>query len=70
MKTRVKKEDIPSYIDEHIPYRLNSLRAYDIYLKSRTAKEYREESERNKCYWESEFLEPALKFQYSLVEVY
>ncbi|WP_148041900.1 hypothetical protein [Hanamia caeni] len=53
------------YLNEEIPYRLNSLMAWDLYFSRRRAKTYEQESENKKCYWESEFLQPA--FEISIV---
>ena len=53
------------YLKKHIPYRLNSLMAWDIYISRRTANNYEAESENKKCYWQSEFLQPA--FEISIV---
>jgi hypothetical protein len=61
MKTRVEAKYRTDYLKEHIPYRLNSLRAYDIYILKRTAERCEDEEPENKCYWKSEFLEPALE---------
>ena len=53
------------YLNKELPYRLNSLMAWDLYFSRRSAKTYEEESENKKCYWESEFLQPA--FEISIV---
>jgi hypothetical protein len=53
------------YLKKHIPYRLNSLMAWDIYISRRTTSNYEEENENKKCYWQSEFLQPA--FEISIV---
>ncbi len=59
-------DQISEYLNEHLPYRLNSLRAWDLYISRREAQTYEEEDKSKKCYWEKEFLEPAFKFQLSL----
>lgn len=66
-KSRVNLSDSEKqkYLTEHLPYRLNSLRAYDVYIKRRKASNYKKELPSLKCYWESEFLEPA--FEVSIV---
>ena len=53
------------YLNKHIPYRLNSLMAWNINVSRRSANNYEEENENKKCYWESEFLQPA--FEISIV---
>lgn len=54
-------EQQAEYLQKHIPYRLNSLMAWDIYNLRRRAKKYEEEEKDRKCYWESELLNPALE---------
>ena len=58
-------DQISEYLNEHLPYRLNSLRAWDLYISRREAQTYEEEDKSKKCYWEKEFLEPA--FEISIV---
>lgn len=53
------------YLQKHIPYRLNSLMAWDIYILRRGNKKYEDAAPNKKCYFESEFLEPA--FEISIV---
>ncbi|NQU86511.1 MAG: hypothetical protein HQ541_12190 [Mariniphaga sp.] len=53
------------YLDKHIPYRLNSLRAWDLYKLRRKAIEYDKEEDQRKCNWQSEYLDPA--FEISIV---
>lgn len=50
-----------AYLQDHLPYRLNSLRAWDIYFKRRKSTLYENEEQGLKCYWESELLQPALE---------
>jgi hypothetical protein len=57
----LNQSQIDEYLNEHLPYRLNSLRAWDIYVLRRKAKEYKNEPNRTKCYWEGEQLQPALE---------
>lgn len=52
---------IKEYLEDHLPYRLNSLRVWDLYLSRRKAKNYEEEEEKLKCYWEGELLQPSLE---------
>src|SRR5690349_14031437 len=58
---KLAQTEIDDYLQKHLPYRLNGLRAYDLYISRRTTNNYRDEEQRRKCYWESEFLEPALE---------
>lgn len=53
------------YLEKYIPYRLNTLMAWDLYISRRQANEYKDEAKDRKCYWESEFLDPA--FEISIV---
>lgn len=53
------------YLQKHIPYRLNSLRAWDIYILRREAKKIDDEKDIQKCYFLSELLEPA--FEISII---
>ena len=53
------------YLNEHIPYRLNSLRAWDLYITKRRSNSYEEESDDRKCNWESHYLDPA--FEISII---
>lgn len=55
------EEQIHEYLSEHLPYRLNCLRAWDIYLSRRTTRSYDLESDTLKCYWKSEILAPAFE---------
>ncbi len=55
------KDKIKEYLEKHLPYRLNSLRAYDLYLDRRSSSSKESETDRNKCNWESEYLEPAFE---------
>ncbi len=66
MITRVEETKRDDYLNEHIPYRLNSLQAYDLYISRRSPgikdDEYKtKELPEKRCYWESEFLEPAFE---------
>jgi hypothetical protein len=49
------------YLNDHLPYRLNCLRAWDLYLTRRKAEKYEQEEKSLKCYWEGELLHPALE---------
>jgi len=53
------------YLQKHIPYRLNLLMTWDTYVSRRRATKYEDEVKHRKCYWESEFLDPA--FEISIV---
>jgi hypothetical protein len=53
------------YLKEHIPYRLNSLRAWDLCIAKRRSNSLEDESERGKCNWESHYLDPA--FEISII---
>ncbi len=58
-KVYLNETQIKEYLNEHLPYRLNILRAWDLYLCKRKAANYLEEEAKYKCYWESEFLDPS-----------
>lgn len=57
----LNQNQIDEYLKEHLPYRLNSLRAWDIYIYRRKADKYENEPDRTRCYWEGEQLQPALE---------
>lgn len=61
----LNENEIKEYMIEHLPYRLNSLRAWDLYVSRRKAEKYENETQELKCYWEGELLEPA--FEISIV---
>src|SRR5688572_22705653 len=61
----LQEEEKHAYLTEHLPYRLNSLRAWDLFIARRKANNYLQEVERLKCNWESEYLDPA--FEISIV---
>ncbi|MES2514722.1 MAG: hypothetical protein V4580_11285 [Bacteroidota bacterium] len=58
-RVSLNNAEIQEYLVDHLPYRLNSLRAWDLYLARRKADRYENETPSLKCYWESELLEPA-----------
>ena len=60
-RVRLNMNQIKEYLESHIPYRLNSLRAWDLYVSRRKAKTYDEEDKSLKCYWEGELLQPSLE---------